>query len=104
MKGKHHVIIETLALYFPESFEWLVLKSNILGDSGINEILSHPEDYIDSKDYLSWERFFTRLLIQKTEKDPIRRYSKSELPQFYYSGKNKTQILNVIPEEIRRLL
>ena len=93
-----------IALYFPESFEWMVLKSGVLEDAEVDEILRHPEDYIDSKEYVSWERFFTALLSRKTEGDKIRQYSKALLPKFYTSGKNAARIVGVMPEEIRRLL
>lgn len=92
-----------LALYFPESFEWMILKSGILRDSSIEEILEAPEKYIDSSEYISWERFFTELLKSKTINDPVRRYGKSVLSSFY-TGKSAEQILSVMPEEIRELL
>ena len=92
-----------IALYFPESFEWMILKSGILRDADIDEILSHPEKYIDSREYISWERFFTALLREKTKDDPVKRYEKKELSAFY-TGENAKQILQVMPEEIRTLL
>ena len=92
-----------LALYFPESFEWMILKSGILHDTSINEILTHPEDYVDSREYISWERFFTALLQEKTEGDPVKQYSKSRLSAFY-TGENAKNILQVMPEEIRELM
>ena len=93
-----------IALYFPESFEWMILRSGVLDDPEIGEILEHPEDYIDSTEYISWERYFTSLLRQKTEGDKIRQYSKTALSKFYSAGKNAAMILDVIPEEIRKLL
>ena len=92
-----------IALYFPESFEWMILKSGILRDTDINEILSHPEDYIDSQEYISWERFFTALLRERTKDDPVKHYEKKELSSFY-TGENAKRILQVMPEEIRPLL
>lgn len=93
-----------IALYFPESFEWMILRSGVLEDAGLKEILSHPEDFIDSSEYVSWERYFTALLRRKTEGDPLRQYSKSALPKFYTTGRNAAMILDVMPEEIRRLI
>lgn len=93
-----------VALYFPESFEWMILKSNVLECAEVKEILLHPEDFIDSSEYVSWERFFTSLLYEKTKGDAVRQYSKTELPKFYTSGKNASMILNVLPEAIRELL
>ena len=46
-------------------------------DSGIrvSQILEHPETYIDSKEYASWERFFTALLVNRTQGNPLWSYS-----------------------------
>ena len=101
---KYRELKKHIALYFPESFEWMILKSNVLDDHEINEILKHPENYIDSSEYISWERFFTSLLIDKTQNDKIKGYSKTKLTEFYTSGKNASAILNVMPEDIRRLI
>ncbi len=92
-----------IALYFPESFEWMVLRSGILPDTSIEEILNQPQNYIDSKEYISWERFFTDLLREKTKEDPIKRYNKAHLSSFY-TGQHAGQILSVMPEGIRSLL
>ena len=100
---KYSSIHAHIALYFPESFEWMILKSGILRDTYIDEILSRPEDYIDGRDYVSWERFFTALLKDKTSDDPVRQYDKRKLSSFY-TGENAKQILQVMPEEISSLL
>ena len=100
---KYSFINKHLALYFPESFEWMILNSGILHDSKITEILNHPEDYIDNRQYISWERYFTALLQDKTLKDPIKKYSKSSLSTFY-TGENAKKILQVMPKEIRELI
>ena len=64
-----------ITLYLPESFEWLVLKSGILGSQTPKEILDHPSDFIESSLYFSWEQYFTDLLIQLTH-DTVLHYSK----------------------------
>lgn len=69
-------------LYLPESFEWLILKSEILSDREVREILEDPQDYIESERYFSWERFFAAVLIEKT-KDSYLKYSKSRLNPIY---------------------
>ena len=58
---------ENIALYLPESFEWIILKSGVSGDREVREILKAPQNYIDSGKYFSWERYFTALLIEKTK-------------------------------------
>ena len=91
-------------LYFPESFEWMILHSGVLQDPDIEEILSHPEDYIESSLFFSWERFFTDLLEKRTGGDPIRAYTKAELPLYYSEGRNRERLLQTLPEELRRAL
>ena len=54
-------------LYFPESFEWIILKSGVISGTGIREKLEHPEIYADSCRYMSWEQFFTDLLESSTK-------------------------------------
>ena len=51
-----------LILYLPESFEWIILNSELLKNNDINSVLTDPSEYIDSEKYFSWERFFTALL------------------------------------------
>ena len=55
-------------------------------------ILENPEDYIDSKLYFSWERYFTKILVEKT-KDSYLKYSKSKLNETYLHEKSKRMIL-----------
>lgn len=92
-----------IGLYFPESFEWLVLKSGVVEDKEIIQILREPEKYIDSKEYLSWERFFTALLIERTRQNEYMQYRKANLSDFYLTDKNVKKIYGVIPAEIRDL-
>ncbi|MBR0119482.1 MAG: translation initiation factor 2, partial [Eubacterium sp.] len=77
-KSKH----PNIAIYLPESFEWLILSSGIIRDNHIDEILASPESYIESKEFFSWERYFTHLLTDKTM-DTYLKYSKSKLNKVY---------------------
>lgn len=81
--------------YLPESFEWLVLRSGMIDGKAVQDILKHPEDFIESRKYFSWERFFTALLVKYTQ-DSYLRYSKSHLNEAYLQDKIKKAILNVI--------
>lgn len=89
-------------LYLPESFEWLVLASGLLEDKEIEEILRKPEGYIDSRNYFSWERFFTKLLVEKS-KDGYLKYQKERINQAYLRGMNREKIVAVLPREIQKL-
>lgn len=79
-------------LYVPESFEWLILSANPLKDSDTQVILANPSDYIESRDYFSWERYFTRTLIEKTSGTYLQ-YSKSQINPSYLKGQIREAIL-----------
>jgi len=81
--------------YLPESFEWLILKSGQIGGKAVQDILEHPEDFIESQEYFSWERFFTALLVELT-KNSYLKYNKSKLNGAYLQGKRKQALLDVI--------
>ena len=84
-----------LHCFLPESFEWLILKSGLIDGDRVQTILSHPEEYIDSKDYFSWEQYFTKLLISETA-DHYLHYQKKKLNPNYLHEKEKNSILSVI--------
>lgn len=84
-----------ITLYLPESFEWLILKSGLLRNSEIEQILTAPEDYIESKDYFSWERFFTALLIRQTQ-DSYLKYAKRQLNPVYLQEHEAKMIVAVM--------
>ena len=44
-----------IKLFLPESFEWLVLKSDLFPDKRTQEMLRSPASYIESADFFSWE-------------------------------------------------
>lgn len=79
-------------LYLPESFEWLILSSGVLKSSIVENLLKEPSEYIESKEYFSWERFFSALLIEKTKSSYLA-YSKRNLNQSYLEEKIKAAIL-----------
>ena len=83
---------KNLALYLPESFECLVLSSGILKDTKVAQILQTPSDYIDRKEYFSWERYFTALLIEKAAGTYLN-YTKKTLNKAYLSDSTKNAIL-----------
>ena len=80
-------------LFLPESFEYLLLQADVLKDKEITQILDNPSDFIDSKEYFSWEQFFTKLLIQKT-KSTFLKYSKRKLNKNYLEDSIKSKIIN----------
>ena len=86
-----------MSLYLPESFEWIVLKSGIIDGNTVQDILDHPEDFIDGKEFFSWERYFERLLIDQTLGTYLQ-YSKAKLPEPYLHEANRKAILAVLGE------
>lgn len=81
--------------YLPESFEWLILKSGLIDGNTVQNILEHPYDFIESQEYLSWERFFTALLVHDTNETYLH-YNKHKLNDAYLHEKSKKAILGVI--------
>lgn len=82
---------KNIALYLPESFEWLILNSGVVDDREVREVLAVPEEYIESETYLSWERYFTALLIEKA-KDHYLQYTKKRLNPAYLQEGIKEKI------------
>ena len=85
-------------LYVPESFEWLILSANPLKDSDTYAILADPSEHIESRDYFSWERYFTRLLTEKTAGTYLQ-YSKSQINPTYLKG----QVRDLILKEMQKI-
>jgi len=86
-----------IILYLPESFEWIILKSGVLKDNSVVPVLENPNDYIESRKYFSWERFFTAMLVDKSRETYLK-YDKRILNKSYIQNNEKNAILNVIPE------
>lgn len=86
-----------VVLFLPESFEWLVLKSGVIEISEINKI-EMPNRYIDSKEYSSWERYFTTLLINETKDVKYQKYpqNKGKLPEFYIHENSMQKVKNTM--------
>ena len=83
-----------LAIFLPESFEWIILKSGVVKKIDANK-LDHPEQYADSALYMSWEQYFTDLLMETTNESDYMKYKKSSLSDFYLQDKNVAEIIKV---------
>lgn len=88
--------LENVVLYAPESFEWILLSTNTIPNVNVTSILQQPENFIESKEYISWERFFTTVLIEKTRNDPVWAYSKKKLSKVYLSSKVMGAVKKII--------
>ena len=91
----HKLYPERVTLYLPESFEWLILKSGILGERTPDDILANPSQFIDSCAYFSWEQFFTQLLRELTN-GTYMQYNKHHLNAFYLQSSNVEKILTAM--------
>lgn len=79
-------------LFLPESFEWLILKSGLIKNDNIENVLDHTSDFVESGEYFSWERFFTRYLIESTAHTPFE-YSKTKINPAYLIESNAEKIV-----------
>lgn len=86
-----------IVLYLPESFEWLILKSGVVESRILSMTLEYPEEQIESREYFSWERYFTAQLVQST-KNSYLKYAKKQLNPVYLQEKIAGKILNVMKE------
>ena len=84
-----------IALYLPESFEWLILNAGIFDDSELKAILNATSEYVDSQEFFSWERFFTDLLVKKSHGTYLQ-YNKRSLNKAYLQEKIKNKIVNTM--------
>ena len=82
-------------LYLPESFEWLRLKSGVIKNADLSALLTNTWDYVDSSMYMSWERYFTALLVELTNNTYLQ-YSKNDLYDVYIKGSIKDNIVKQI--------
>lgn len=83
-----------VAIFLPESFEWIVLKSDaVLGVD--NEMIEHPELYADSKKYMSWEQYYTDLLVKSTKDSGYMKYKKTKLSDYYLQDRIIDLIMSI---------
>lgn len=90
---------DNVILYLPESFEWLILKSGIIRSDKLKELLANPADFIDSESYISWEQYFTELLIRLSQEHDYMHYSKHRLNPFYLQDENVQKIISAMQTE-----
>ncbi|MBP5697547.1 MAG: hypothetical protein J6X11_13010, partial [Treponema sp.] len=80
-------------LFLPESFEYVLIASVFAKDSEVTKSLERPEDFIECKEFFSWEQFFTALLTKISDGTYLK-YSKKKLNPNYLSEKIRNAILN----------
>lgn len=90
-----------ITIWLPESFEWVLLKARVISFDSLTQILNNPSEYIECRDYVSWERFFTYLVEKYSDEEW--KYTKGELDPYYYSEKNKEKIKGTLPKELQNI-
>lgn len=86
---------DKIDLFLPESFEWLILNSDIfISNNNVKDVLKEPVKYIESAVYFSWERFFEHLLVETTKNSKDLRYRKTKLSDGYLTDENQEMIIN----------
>lgn len=88
-----------ITLYLPESFEWLLLKADIIPSEEVRDVLADPAEHIDSEMYFSWEQFFTALLVNLTSENEYMRYNKQRLNAFYLQPNHVDKVILAMESE-----
>lgn len=90
---------EMVEVYAPESFEFILLLSDVFKSKRIKHELEETYNYADSEKYLSWEQYYTALITQITEGTEMQ-YNKSKLSSYYLSERNLQKIAEQLPGSI----
>ena len=91
---------KNVRLFLPESFEWVLLASGLIPDKDIPQILEDAASYIESREYLSWERFFTDLLSKRSAGTRYE-YKKAALNEQYLRPVATAAVGKVLPDCLR---
>lgn len=73
------------------------MKSEIVQGAGWKAILASLGEYIESKAYPSWERYFTSRLEEETA-NTVYEYSKNKINQNYLTKGKIEKFESVLPE------
>ncbi len=92
-----------IAIWLPESFEYLILQSGLVQAKNLPDILENTSDYVESSQFESWERYYTELLTTLTE-GTLYQYMKRSLNPCYLQERNVKKIAAQFPEVIRDLV
>jgi hypothetical protein len=102
LNSASEMLSKRISLWLPESFEYLILRSGIVRRADVDSILESPVDYIDSEQFVSWERFFTWLLEEVSAETDFK-YSKQKLNPYYLQDGSKEVIIDSFPPEVKQL-
>lgn len=84
-----------VGIFLPESFEWVILSSGAVSIKDSDKLYT-PEKYADSVDFMSWEQYFTELLVEEVKNSKYQKYSKTKLSDYYRQDRVERIILEFI--------
>ncbi len=87
-------------IYAPESFEYILLCSNILDVD--RKILDETYNYANSNEYISWERFYSKYLVDISQ-GTIYKYNKGKLNSSYLTAGSIEKIVDQLPDLLNEL-
>lgn len=85
----------SITVCLPESFEWLLLSTGLVGDDNLPGVLKSPSEHIDPSKYESWEQYFTSLLVELSKDTPFA-YTKRHLSQAWLVEANANKVMELI--------
>ena len=87
---------DCVCIYFMESFEWFLLHSIMFKeDVKIQELLRNPYDFIESREYMTHEQFYTPYLARVCPKYALR-YAKKKEPVSFMGEDNVAHLLSLM--------
>lgn len=95
-----YVIEGTICLYTPESFEWMLLSTKKVNQFIKSSELSETYNYCDSKDYITWERYYYALLKNISSVNLHVKYAKKKLPKLFLGDDVVADIKNMLSDII----
>lgn len=91
---------DSIFLYTPESFEWMLLSVSLINRFVKGSELSKTYDYCDTRKYISWERYYTKLLKDISLGNLHIQYAKRKLPKMFLSDSVVKEIRNMLSDII----
>ena len=61
-------------------------------------MLANASDFIESREFFSWEQFFTALLTERTKGIKRLRYKKEKLNKAYLDDRERSAIMDMMPD------
>lgn len=76
-----------ISIFLPESFEYMLLAADII-ENVDKRVLLETWNYVESKKYFSWEKFFESYIKEITKESRIYKYDKRKINKYYLEERN----------------